>query len=315
MIKTKNITALCLVLTVILIAFIAGCSGSTTTSTTETTAATSTPSTTATSASPFTQEQLKQILLDAQTAMVNARTYKIDMDLVSKTTIDKTASADISMTANLVFDIPQNQMMMSFKMTDASQGSAEATTEADIYAFTDYIYMKLNLPDIGVQWVKTTVNEELLDTFNANMMKEELNGMELPASIEFIKYETIRGTECYVLKYTPDESYFHDYAEQNMPEGMTIDWDKVDNISDMYEDMSFTTWIGKDTKYIHKMEMSGAVVFTSDFAKLEGVSFSKTATDIENNMEIYDIDAAVSIVLPAEAENAIELSPEMILGN
>jgi hypothetical protein len=313
MIKAKYATTLCLVLTLILLTFIAGCSGSTTT--TNATSSTTKTTSTTTSTSAFTQEQLKQIMLDAKTAMVKAGTYKINMDLMRKTAFDdKAASAGMSMSANFTFNVPQNQLMMSFNMTNTNPDSGEATLEAEIYVFTDYIYMKLNIPGLGIQWVKTPVNAELLDTFNTNMMKEELDGMELPASIEFIKYENIRGTDCYVLKYTPAESYFRDYAEKNVIDGLKIDWDKVSNISDMFKDMSFTTWIGKDTKYIYKMEISGAVVVSSDFAELAGVSFKKATTDIEQTMEIYDINAAASIVLPAEAENAIELSPEMILG-
>jgi hypothetical protein len=320
--KYKKCLALATVIALSLILLLTSCTKDTTTApstaTTTSTAATSTlstSSTTITSTNPFTQEQLKQILLDAQTVMAKAGTYKLDIDMSSNTSFDnQAATTGTSMKATLTLDIPQNQLMMSFIMNITSPDTGEATTEAELYSFTDFIYMKLNIPNLGTQWVKVPANQEILDTFSANMMQKEMNDMELPSSVEFIKYETIRGTDCYVLKYIPSDSSLRQNLENYLPQGMKINWDKLSSLSSIYKDMSYKVWIGKQNKYIYKMEVRGAVVFTSDFAELEGVSFNKATTDIAQTMDVYDINAAVSIVLPAEAENAVELSPDMLLG-
>lgn len=312
MVKIKKALMLSPVLAALLLVFITGCPAPETT--TPTVATTTPPATTQTS-SPFTPEELQQIVTDSKLATVNAVTYKLDLDATTVISIDDSAqTSGMTMKAQITFDIPQKQMLMDAEITSSEADSGTQTQAVEIYVLADYVYMKASAPDFGEQWIKMPVTQEILDSFNISMMQEEMDVMELPAAIEFVEYATIRGIDCYVLKIAPSEDYLREYAQSQMSGGFEIDWDKAGDVADVYKQLSYLVWIAKDTKYIHRMEITGVQEFTSDFARSDAIDFDKATTETSGILEIYDYNSPVAIDLPAEAEDAIEISPDMFSG-
>jgi len=309
MVKINKILAVTLAI-VVLLAVITGCGSAATT-----TAPASTTPTTPKVSSPFTQQQLTQLAAESLLATKNTSSLKINMDLTTTTSVDGGAeTAEMAMKAQAVFDTPQNQMMMSAEMTTKSGTTAIQTTAFDLYVLSDYVYIKANIPELGEQWIKTQITNDILDSFDANSMQEEMDVLQNPASIEWVGYGTTRNVDCYIIKIIPNSDYLRQYAQQQLSDRFEINWDKVQDMSSIYKKISYNVWIAKDTKLVQKMEISTVIELSSDFAKSNDISFKTATTEISGSLEMYDYNTSVTINLPEEASNAIEVSPEAFSG-
>ncbi len=309
--NAKKFIILTLALAIALITVLTGCSSNESTTTGTTTAT----ETTTRAISPFTDQELQQLLTDASTAGKAATTYKYNTSIQIKMNIDgEAAPGDVNLTMNGAIDTVKPVMVMTMDITAPDDKGGTQSQKIDMYLVENNIYIKMDIPGVGEQWIKTEATEDILKNFNANMMSEQWDAFTAPEDIEYIKEDSARGVNCYVLKITPDAAYLRQYAEQNASQGMEIDWDKVDDIHDLYKDLTYYVWIAKDSKLILKMEVDSTMEFTDDFASSSQISFKTLITDLNMDMEMYDYGVAVNDILPPEAENAMEISPEALLG-
>lgn len=267
--------------------------------------------------SPFTQEELRKMVADSLAATKNVQTYKLEMDISSKSTVDNDASKSggMSMKAAAAFDTKQKQMSMT---GDVTSSEADATPQAqalELYVMSDYVYIGATIPQTGKQWVKVKATEEIISSFNADVMQQDMSVMEKPSSIEWIQYAKVKGVECNVIKIIPNTEYLRQYAQEQMSGKFEIDWSKIPDISKMYDSISYVVSIAKDTKYVQKMDINASIIFTSDFAKSTQLEFKNIVTEVNGSIDLYDYNTPVSIVLPAEAKDAIEITPDMLTGS
>ncbi|OGO30972.1 MAG: hypothetical protein A2Z29_01100 [Chloroflexi bacterium RBG_16_56_11] len=299
----KNALLFFIVVMSLLLLFIAGCGPQ----------ETAQPAATTTNEPPqeLTQQELEQIVAESVKATMNANTYKVDMSMSGKFTADSTQSGDMSMTAKATFDVLQKKMLMSMEMSiDSGTSGGKQEVNGDIYLFTDYMYIKANMPDSGEQWIKVPVTDEILETFSANIMQEELKALELPDKLKFLRYEDFDGSECYVIGFTPNKDYLREYASRQQASDVEIDWDKLAEISDIYKELEYTAWIARDTKFVKKIAFNAVLELSSDFARSSNVDFETFTMDAAGNLELFEYNMPVSIVLPEEAAGAMELSPD-----
>ena len=306
--RTKKTIILSVFTAVLLLVSLAGCA-STTASSSTINAGTST---TTKAVSPYSQSELKQIVADCETATQAANTYRMNIDMSSNTNIDNgKQKGGMKMKANAFLDEKTNQMFMSVNMTTIP-GNQEQSVE--MYIFTDYIYAKVTVPGVGEQWIKTTANDQIKEKFNIETIDELTALLDNFSSVEWVKDDTTRGVACYVLKITPGQEYLKKYAQEQAGTQAVIDWSKVPDASSIYQNLDIELWIAKDTKYLYRMDTKSTIVFDSDFTKIEGVDYTTAVTDVEALMETYDFGAAFDVQLPAEAQNAFEVSPDVLLG-
>ncbi len=94
----------------------------------------------------------------------------------------------------------------------------------------------------------------------------------------------------------------------NVTDDMGNVTDELGNITDEIEDtiemmnMSLTEWIAKDTYFVMQAEA------TLDMAVTDPDTEEETAIAIDFNIRLYDYNVPVTIVLPPEAEAAIDIS-------
>jgi hypothetical protein len=79
------------------------------------------------------------------------------------------------------------------------------------------------------------------------------------------------------------------------------------NMEDMVKDISAKYWIEKDTFYIHKGEVAFTMEITPGAMGITDEEDSVTM-DIAMDMRMFNYDKPVKIVLPPEAEHAVEES-------
>lgn len=306
----KKFVVLTLVTLIVLLASMTGCSSSETT-----TPATSPTATTTTVASPFSQEELNQMISKGAAAGRASTTYKYVMSMQITMEIDgKQSSGNTDMSMEGAIDTTGQLMSMSMDMAIPNGTGGTQNQQIDLYLIESDMYIKMDIAGMGEQWIKTTASEDVMNSLNADIMNEQWEVFSSPDSIEYVKEENVRGTDCYVLKVIPNSDYLRRYAEENASQDIEIDWTKVEKISDLYENLEYKIWIAKDSDLVLKIVMDGTITFTDEFARSNNISFDTMTMGYNMIMEMYDHGMPVIVDLPAEAENAIEISPDTLLG-
>jgi hypothetical protein len=261
--------------------------------------------------SALTETELNQIIADAVLALPDAGTYKFRMDV--GTDMEVTGGPDagkgtMTMDAAGEIDEANAQMRMDIDISIDVPGTPESSRDitSEIYVLSDFIYLKADIPGLGEQWMKAPRTEEMMDTFDINIINEQLATLVSPAGINLAGYETIDGSECYVIKLVPDYHQLEEFVRGFQATNVEIDWDKVGDIAEVFKELSYTAWIATDTKLLKKMDGSLVLEMTPEQVGSTD-DFDKLKIDITLGIELYDYGAPASIVLPEEAGDAIEV--------
>jgi hypothetical protein len=176
----------------------------------------------------------------------------------------------------------------------------------DMYLEGDYIYMKMSIPEMGEEWMKMPATDEAMSTYDFDMVNEQLAVLESPGEVTFLRYENVDGGECYVIELVPDLATLMEWIGEQGLADLGLSLEDMDVISDIFDELTYTCWIDKETNYMKKMtayilmNMSGDV-----FEDLTGESGSLTM-DMNISMEMYDFNKPVNINVPDEALDAME---------
>ena len=146
----------------------------------------------------------------------------------------------------------------------------------------------------------TTVNQDQVSQLTA-LMKTAITST-LQGS------ETVNGIDCYALKVDPDMTALWKWLSSQQGGSLTsgIDFSKVD-ISKIIKDFGLKYWVAKKGYQIVKVEAQiNMNIDASDLGADFGASGSMTML-MNMDMTLSEFNKAVSIVLPAEAQNAKEI--------
>jgi hypothetical protein len=266
-------------------------------------------------AGELTQQEMQQILTDSVLAMKTATSYEFSLVLnmdIEATGGDEAGTMETTIKASGVADIADNEMQMSFEMSldNNSFGIEEGSQDisADMYMLTDWIYMKMDITGMGEQWVKMPLTEELKEAYNLNMVDQQITPLESPAAtIEFVKYETFDGSECYVFKIVPDMESMRQWLDEQQIISGTVDPDAVLNLEDVFKELAYITWIAKDSKLMKKMNVAMLIEMNAEQAGAPDSGLEKMIVNMHADMTLENYNEPVSIVLPEEAEDAMEV--------
>jgi len=239
------------------------------------------------------------------------RTYQFDMDM----TMDMTAEAEgeaLEMTMVIggsgALDLENRQMKMDMTMSMAMIGE-EVEMGREMYLIGDMIYMMTEIPGMDSMWIKMKMPEGTWEE-----MTEQMSGLETyvglleAAEVEVIGSEKVGGIDCYVLEVTPDMEQLWQLAMQQAEvAGEEMPDVAEEFIQEMFHSFSVKQWVAKDTYFLTKAEIAIAIELTPEamgFPEEEGI----VTMDIAMSLLAYDYNQPVSIELPQEAEEAIEVS-------
>ena len=193
---------------------------------------------------------------------------------------------------------------------DASQSST-SPIQMDIsaYLYADYLY--INTPLVSATpWTKIPVNGSVLDMFSTRLFDNEVHMFDLPASVSYVRSESVNGTECYVIKVIPNKDQVLAMAQRYQPSNTPIDWSKLADISQVFHDVSYTVWIAQDSFRFVKAESHAQADFTSDGPFKDVISGVTITTD--GSMYFTNYNESVVITLPEAARNAPDVSTNQV---
>ena len=229
---------------------------------------------------------------------------------------------------------------------DTSENASEnmssempGTIGIEMYIINNTMYMKMDLgiPLMPAQWMKMELpveNETYWESQDQLYPQMELLNASKVLRLED---EEVKGVDCYVIKIEPDLEKFWEIAmnqtlgglpgfdnpmnnsQQTETGNVTVDNGNATGIS--YSDFvnlsmmnfSITDWIAKDTKFMMKEQMTMDMTISLKNLDIPDTEDGITLT-MDYEMISYDYNKPVSIVLPEEAEDAIEVPTEMLPG-
>lgn len=266
----------------------------------------------------FSQAELEQILTDSTLLINQVDSYKMTMGMDMFMNIEsdgEEGSIDMDMSMEGAVDQKSMDMymLMDLYMAMDMGGTLESIDDItmDIYLKGDYIYMKMSIPEMGEEWIKMPATEENITAWDMNMVDQQMLPLESPVELNLLRYENINGSECYVIELAPDMTKVMEWLGEQELADLGFSWGDVEAISEIFDKLTYTCWIDKETKYMKKMTAYMLIKMDEDIVEdLSGESGSITM-DMTMNIEMYDHNIPVSIVLPDEAENAMEMDDFM----
>ena len=127
--------------------------------------------------------------------------------------------------------------------------------------------------------------------------------------MEVIGSEKVKSVDCYVLQLTPDMAQLFQTATDpsgGMGAGGRVPPIPEEFVEDIFSSYSVKTWIAKDDYFLMQVELDVAVESTPELMEYIGDE-GEISMDITIDFLAYDFNQPVTIELPSEAENAIEM--------
>lgn len=194
-------------------------------------------------------------------------------------------------------------------MNLALTGEEDMEVEAEMYLVDNTFYILTDMLGMGPMWMKLEMSEmeELPEEY-----WEQADLLELPIElleafeVEVTGSEKVDGIDCYVLEINPDMEQLWQMFETTELEMADIPEDLEGHLDEMFRSFSVRQWIAKDTYLLTKQEIEMTMEFTPEamgFPEEEG----EAAIDLFITLLFYDYNQPVSIELPPEAENAMDI--------
>ncbi|MCL0100544.1 hypothetical protein M1N80_01855 [Peptococcaceae bacterium] len=218
---------------------------------------------------------------------------------------------DLYMKMNTEVNLPQPQ-------TGESQPAQpeKMNTLMEIYLIDNIMYSKTDMKIDGdsimpAEWVKMEMPQDYYSTMGIDAYVQILKSSQ----IEFLPDEKVNGTECYVVKLTPDIEKFREIIMNQMnmfgagmfgTEMPTQDMEgSSENLSQMFKNLDITYWIAKDTFYPVKEHANMTIVLNPEILNTPDMPGNfEMKMDIEMTSTYHSYNEPVTIELPEEAKNA-----------
>jgi hypothetical protein len=264
---------------------------------------------------PLTSEQIDQIITEAVNGLAEAETYKFDMDLsLSMEAIGGTDPGTMSMSANATGAIDnvneEMYMLMDMTMNMPEQGGQEMGM--DMYIVGEWVYVRMSIPGLGEQWMKMALTPEMWEMQKQTEQQMEL--LETAMRIELVGSESVDGVDCYVFEITPDMGKLAGYLAGTLGmQGLSSEemgafgWLFGDLFEDLFKELSIKEWIAKDSSLFVKAEVHMAIEVSPEDVGATAEDFEKLTMDMDIGMAAHDYNEPVSIELPPEALDALEI--------
>jgi outer membrane lipoprotein-sorting protein len=254
----------------------------------------------------------EEVVNAAVKALEAVKTFEFEADMTMNITGEAEGEAiDVSMETQMTgmvdVDSEEMKMDMDVAMTVPDEGELEAGME--MYFIGDTMYMLMQVPELGniSMWMKSELPPGMYQQMTQVQDQVDL----LAASeIEIIGTENVGGTDCYVLELRPDPEELWELAmQQSQVTSQELPEVEEDFMKEVFEGFSVKQWIARDTYLLCKAEIEMALEITPEAMGFPDEEGSLTM-EIVISLLAYDYNQPVSIELPPEAENAIEVDAD-----
>jgi len=245
-------------------------------------------------------------------ALNDLKTYRFDADMtmdVAGESEDETFEATMVMELSGMLDTEAGRMRTTMEADAVAPGEDDIRIAMDMYLMEDAVYILAQLLQMGniSMWFKSEIPE---GTWEQMSQVESQIELLQAAVVSVIGSETVRGVDCYLLEVTPDlEQLWELVMQQSQVINQELPEVAEDFMKGVFEDFSVKQWIAKTTFRLVKAEIEMALEITPEamgFLDEEG----SLTMEIAMSLLAYDYNQPVSIELPPEAENAIEVDAD-----
>ncbi len=238
---------------------------------------------------PTPVEMSAEEIVDAALAAgAELDTCQFDMDM-EMTAIGGMAPGTMAIHATGAIDEPNRKMHIDMAMLMSMTGLGDMEASMEMYLVGDWVYMRMEMYGEEM-WMKTPMTEELWE--EQDISSQQLDFLEDFVGVELLGTETVDGIECYKLDVTPDLEKLWDWAQM---QGGIEELEPGADLEEIITDLSITEWIATDTYFPVK-----AVIEMTMTIESETIDMAITIT-------MYDFNEPVTIVLPPEAADAVEV--------
>ncbi len=258
----------------------------------------------------LTSEQIDQVWTGAMSALAEAETYEFDMAAsMTMEVFGGTEPGTMSLSADGtgVIDRVNREMQMTMDMTMSASEEGEQEMSMETYIVDEWVYMKMSIPEVGEQWMKTKLTPEMWQT--QQQIEQTMELLQTATEVKFLGSEAVDGVQCYVFDIIPDVGKLVEYlSEQQGMQG--VDLEDIENLEELFENMSISTkaWIAEDSLFLTKSTANMLMDMTPDDVGATPEDFDRATMDLSTVMTVYGYNQPVSIELPAEALEAVEIS-------
>lgn len=245
---------------------------------------------------------VEEIVENAVDYLTNITTLEFDVDLTvdiageeNGETVDASMVSKITGAVNVISKDGKVEMSVTLD----SPGEATIEADMDMYFVDDTMYTLMEIPTLGniSMWVKSDIPPEMHGQMT--QVEDQVDLLRL-SEVKLIGTETVAGKVCYVLELVPNPDALWEFVSQRMAAtGVPVPTLEEETIiRDIARNYSAKQWIAIDNFLLCKAEMDMEM------------TISDTTMDITMTLVISDYNQPVSIELPPEAENAIEVDAD-----
>ena len=242
-------------------------------------------------------DQVVQDALAAQ-AEVDSSSVEITIDatadgMVNGMDMNVSLNGSVTSTVDWVNKKMKGHMGMNIGLTSPMTFQTQVT--GDMYAVDNISYIQLTMMGSTDNWTKASLP---IDFWYTQENEQFIENLLEAADAESLPDQKVDGVNCYVLQIKPDYAALQEMLSQQVADG-----EEIPDIASLIDNLSIKVWVIKDTSYVTKIEIELSASVPSEVmggaAGGEGLDISLTVT-----MQMTDVNEAVSVELPAEAEDA-----------
>ena len=253
----------------------------------------------------LTQEEIDRIVANVTTAQFD--TVKLDMDMqATMEAVGGSEAGKVTMVADGtgVMNNASKEMQMAMNMTMDIPDQAKQTMAMEYYAVGEWMYMKMSMPEMGKQWMKMKLSEEIWQ--QQGQIEQQIELLKTAVEVNYLGSEEVNGTACYVVKVVPSMEALGKLLSQQASGLGGLDFSQL-NLADLFKEMSVKEWIAKDSYRVMKSEVYAVLEMRPGDVGATESDFEKMTMDMKTGVRFYDYNQPVSITLPPEALNAAEM--------
>lgn len=248
----------------------------------------------------------EEIVMNATEAGANLRSYKYAVDM--KMDMEAT-SGPIPMKFSTLLngkgaiELLKKEMQMTMNMAmEGLPDSQKFETQAEMYIVGEWMYMRIEMPGIPRQWMKTKLTHEIWKK-QQSQVGVPSDWLNTAVEITLEGSEDVEGIPSYIIKITPDLGAAFQWLSQQEGNPLKNQDLTAQDLTQMFKKLSVKQWIAKDSYLITKVDM----VMTLEMADPSMGPSQKLMMNMKMAMTLTDHNQPVSINLPADAANAIEM--------
>jgi len=252
----------------------------------------------------------EEIVNNAIASFDDIKTYHFDMIATTDTigevegqALEHTAIISISGT----LDLEVVRMSSEASMVAVMPGEDEVEERVETYIIDGMMYAKIpEAPTGESMWIKLKVTEEAWEMQKRMSNLENYKELLETAQVEVLGSEKVEGVDCYLLQLNPKMEQLWQAAGSG---GGAVAAPTVpeDLLQEAFNDFTVKQWMAKDTYFLMKVEMDMVMKLTSEIMDYLSAEEGEYSIHTTVSFLAKNYNQPVTIILPSEAEEAVEM--------